>query len=294
MRASDAPVDEVERVATVLPVGKVAELLGVPAVTLRTWDARYGVGPSARTSGLHRRYTPWDVDRLRRMQRLIATGIAAGDAAQLSLQVSTPATADDQDRRIVELAESVAVAELAGVLDDHLMTHGAAATWTELVSPAFRILDERFGQVGDCTDIELLLADAVQAAVERYLDRRVLRPGPGRPVLLVQCPEERHTLPLTMLRAVLLEQGRPVILLGPGSTDQAVTQSVARSKPRVVALWALVRRPGQLRLRNRIEAAGCPVLLAGPGWPASAEPLDDLTSAVDRLTKSHRSVRRSG
>ncbi|MEV0288562.1 MULTISPECIES: MerR family transcriptional regulator [unclassified Kribbella] len=272
----------------------MARLLDIPAVTLRTWDARYGVGPSARTSGLHRRYTPWDIDRLRRMQRLIATGISAGDAAQLSLQDSLPAAAVDQDRRIAELAESVAVDELAGVLDDYLMTHGAVATWTELVSPAFRILEERFGRLGDCTDIEILLADAVQAAVARYLDRRVLKSGAGRPVLLVQCPEERHTLPLTMLKASLLEVGRPVILLGSDGTDRAVLQSVTRSKPRVVVLWALVRRPGQLRLRNRIEAAGCPVLLSGPGWPASAEPLNDLPSAVDRLTKRHRFTRNGG
>ncbi|WP_433167061.1 MerR family transcriptional regulator [Kribbella sp. CA-247076] len=287
-----ASVGEVERAATVLPVGQVARLLGIPAVTLRTWDARYGVGPSARTSGLHRRYTPWDIDRLRRMQRLIATGIAAGDAAQLSLRESTPPTAEGLDRRIVELAESVSVAELAGVLDDHLMTHGAGTTWTELVSPAFRILGERFDSVGDCTDIEILLADAVQAAVERYLDRRVLTSGRGRPVLLVQCPEERHTLPLTMLRAVLLELGRPVVLLGPGSTEQAVMQAIARSDPRVVVLWALVRRAGQLRLRNRIEAAGCQVLLSGPGWPASADALNDLPSVVDRLTKRRRPARK--
>lgn len=29
--------------------GKVAELLGVSPVTLRSWSARYGIGPSARS-----------------------------------------------------------------------------------------------------------------------------------------------------------------------------------------------------------------------------------------------------
>ncbi|MES9609103.1 MerR family transcriptional regulator, partial [Actinomadura sp. NPDC000929] len=57
-----------------LGVGAVARRLGLAAATLRTWDRRYGIGPSGRSPGGHRRYTPADVARLEAMQRLILAG----------------------------------------------------------------------------------------------------------------------------------------------------------------------------------------------------------------------------
>lgn len=65
-----------------LAVAAVAKRLGVAPATLRTWDRRYGLGPSGRTAGSHRRYTPDDVARLLVMRRLITEGYAPVDAAR--------------------------------------------------------------------------------------------------------------------------------------------------------------------------------------------------------------------
>lgn len=65
-----------------LAVAAVAKRLGVAPATLRTWDRRYGLGPSGRTAGSHRRYTPDDVARLLVMRRLITEGYAPVDAAK--------------------------------------------------------------------------------------------------------------------------------------------------------------------------------------------------------------------
>lgn len=54
--------------------------------TLRTWDRRYGLGPSDRTAGSHRRYTPEDVARLLVMRRLTLEGVAPVDAAEAALE----------------------------------------------------------------------------------------------------------------------------------------------------------------------------------------------------------------
>jgi DNA-binding transcriptional MerR regulator len=69
-----------------LAVAAVARKLGVAPATLRTWDRRYGLGPSARTAGSHRRYTPEDVSRLLVMRRLTIEGVAPGDAARAALE----------------------------------------------------------------------------------------------------------------------------------------------------------------------------------------------------------------
>jgi hypothetical protein len=154
----------------------------------------------------------------------------------------------------------------------------------ELIAPAFRALGSRYEHRSDCTDIELILARSVEAAVERYVVRRKLWSGDPEPVLLVHCPQERHTLPLTMLTTVLLERSQPVVLLGPDTTEAAILQSISRASPHAVVLWATARRPGQLRIRNLATATGFPTFTAGPGWPPSTHPLADLRTAADTLT----------
>ncbi|GAA3444645.1 MerR family transcriptional regulator [Planomonospora venezuelensis] len=66
-------------------IGAVARRLGVPAPTLRTWNLRYGLGPSRRSPGGHRRYDAGDLRRLEEMNRLIRSGVPAADAAKLVL-----------------------------------------------------------------------------------------------------------------------------------------------------------------------------------------------------------------
>jgi MerR family transcriptional regulator, light-induced transcriptional regulator len=64
------------------PVGAVAERLGVSTSTLRSWERRYGLGPTHRTGGNHRRYGPVDLQRVQLMARLTAAGIPAQAAAE--------------------------------------------------------------------------------------------------------------------------------------------------------------------------------------------------------------------
>lgn len=270
---------------TVLPVGQVSALLGIPAVTLRTWDSRYGVSPSERTAGQHRRYTEADVERIRRMQRLITRGVSAQDAARLSgpsaSTIVDSATAADW---LISSTEELRTAEIEDLFDTCLDQRGAGRTWTEIVAPAFRQLGVRFAAAADCTDLELLLSSAFAAAIDRYLHRRQLRPDSAHPTLLVHCPEERHTLPLTVLRAVLLERSQPVVLLGPETTPTAVMDSIARANPVSVVLWASMRRPGQAQLRRRVERTGHQLFTAGPGWPRQNEPLANLADATSALS----------
>ena len=66
----------------------MAEELGVPASTIRSWEARFGVGPSARTSGGHRRYTDADVAQLRALRDLISRGHGLGRSGSTAVATS--------------------------------------------------------------------------------------------------------------------------------------------------------------------------------------------------------------
>ena len=55
------------------PVGKfkiqtVAEMTGVPASTLRTWEQRYGFPSPDRTASAYRMYSQSDIDQIARRQ----------------------------------------------------------------------------------------------------------------------------------------------------------------------------------------------------------------------------------
>jgi transposase-like protein len=80
-RASVRVQNRIERQVPALTVAAVARRLGVAPATLRTWDRRYGLGPSAHAAGSHRRYTADDVARLLVMRGLTLDGVAPSEAA---------------------------------------------------------------------------------------------------------------------------------------------------------------------------------------------------------------------
>ncbi|WP_282946195.1 MerR family transcriptional regulator [Cellulomonas endometrii] len=67
-----------------LTVAAVAGRLGVAPATLRTWDRRYGLGPSEHTAGAHRRYSAADLARLMTMRSLTLDGVPPSDAARVA------------------------------------------------------------------------------------------------------------------------------------------------------------------------------------------------------------------
>lgn len=93
------PAAEGEQVGDAVPpeptltVSAVARRMGVAPPTLRTWDRRYGLGPSGHTAGAHRRYTSGDVARLLVMRRLTLEGVSPADAARIAK--ATPVQGDD-------------------------------------------------------------------------------------------------------------------------------------------------------------------------------------------------------
>ncbi|WP_308257344.1 MerR family transcriptional regulator, partial [Pseudonocardia lacus] len=73
---------EQEDAGDVLGVAAVARRIGVAPATLRSWHRRYGIGPSAYSSGARRAYTAEDVARLEAMHAAMVRGSSAADAAR--------------------------------------------------------------------------------------------------------------------------------------------------------------------------------------------------------------------
>lgn len=167
-----------------LTVAGVARTLGVAASTLRTWDRRYGLGPSVHQAGSHRRYTPKDVARLQVMRRLTLRGVAPVDAARIATEADDGAFApqprtslESEDVVVDPLTLAAALIEpdlrrVDAILARSVRTSGIVKTWTELVQPAQNMLGQRHQAIAvhPGAEPEGLLESAVMQAV-REVDR---------------------------------------------------------------------------------------------------------------------------
>ncbi|MGW3962528.1 MerR family transcriptional regulator [Amycolatopsis sp. NPDC005003] len=257
---------------------EVARALGVSQVTLRTWEQRYGIGASEREENGRRRYTPEDVERLRRMRALQAQGTRAREAAELVLSRSAAeTTAGRRRQRIAEAAELLDVATMGSLVDDALATLGVATSWTEVVAPVLRAIGERWAKAGDRTAMaaEWALAAAASTALDRLRTSAPARAGRG-PALFVCGPAERHELPIKMLSAALGDTGAPAMYLS-GLVPIDVLRVVAgRYAPSAVVVWSMTSPSADVRTLHTLHTEGIPVRPAGPGWrglPTVGEPL---------------------
>ncbi|AUI58198.1 MerR family transcriptional regulator [Amycolatopsis sp. BJA-103] len=281
-------VDEMSADAGAWTPGMVAEELGVSPVTLRTWASRYGVGPSLRAEGRHRRYSDADVRRLQHMQRLIGRGIRAREAAAAVFSGVDEALPEvSPDRRVGELeqaSENLEFPTIAALLDETLDAMGAAKMWTEVLLPILRNLGGRWLRGDVCFEAEWALTTEVSFALQRYV-ARFAGVRADRSVLIACCPGERHSLPVEVLRASLAETGIPAVYLGHMVPAATTAGMVARLGPALVVLWSMSPATVDLLLCRRLQRKGFAVAVAGPGWKGldvrGAPWVDDLAGALD-------------
>lgn len=193
-----------------LAVAAVARRLGVAPATLRTWDRRYGLGPSEHTAGAHRRYTGADVERLMVMRRLTATGVAPADAARVALDAD-PSAADQlvgasrTPAAVVEAALAAAARPAEAQRLDSLLRIGddqdVIAWWTDLVAPARELLARRTELDPPGQEADLMVQMGVCAAVRDRMTSVAVHPTGV--VLLLAPPGEVRPLVLHAVAAAV-------------------------------------------------------------------------------------------
>jgi len=101
-----------------LGVAAVARRLGIAPATLRTWDRRYGIGPTDHAPGRHRRYSTGDMARLELMQHALVRGAGPAEAARYALDARLPrpdADPPDRPRALVPPGGRSADDDLGGI-----------------------------------------------------------------------------------------------------------------------------------------------------------------------------------
>ncbi|MCK2220327.1 MerR family transcriptional regulator [Actinomadura sp. ATCC 31491] len=255
----------------------------MPTPTLRTWDRRYGLGPSRRSSGGHRRYDSADLWRLGQMRRLVGQGVAPAEAARQALAAPLPPAASaavasppaasppvevaDRLARLERATARMDVRTLSAALPEALAALGVVWTWEKLVLPVLTAVTHDQERTGAGVEVEHLLSERVLAALAHHAQS--LRTDGARPALLACAEEEQHSLPVHALAAALAEQGVTTWVLGARTPYRALGDAVRRVRPGAVFVWSQQEAtgdPAPLAALPRPRPA-CRVVVGGPGWP---------------------------
>ncbi len=317
--SGNLPQDSLE--TGTLSIAVVSSETGVPAHLLRKWEDHYGFPSPLRNSQGVRRYPVTQVHTLREIKRLVDLGKRPGEAIRACVHqryelvrqqpaepvdawtstasdpVSLPVTA--RDGVVAQCLRAVQAMDAEGLhrlLDRSLVSLGAQHFIGLTVAP----LTEAIGECWVAGNIrphqEHLFSDTLEAVLFDLHLRLQLPFGQPR-VLLCTPPGERHTLGLSMLRAVLADAGAHCVWLGSEVPVADVAEAVLAHRIDIVAVSispAYRQRLAAQTLEElrRLVPAPVPVWLGGAGAaelvavPPGVKRFDSALDAMAELRRS--------
>jgi DNA-binding transcriptional MerR regulator len=260
-----------------LTVAAVARRLGVAPATLRTWDRRYGLGPSIHEAGAHRRYRPSDLAKLMMMRRLISAGVSPCDAADQAkvhkgdINVATIVedylVREDLVQALHKAAKFLDKKFIEAVLRKELAENGVEQSWSEIIVPLLLLVGNEWEATGEGVEVEHLLSELLKGILREHIEE-IKKPVNTNPVLLASVGEETHSLALHALAAALAERKIETYFLGARTPLAALCGVISRSAPPAVFLWAQLPQNADPKFFNEIPAIrpAPRVIVGGPGW----------------------------
>ena len=284
-----------------LTVAAVARRIGVAPATLRTWDRRYGLGPSSHEAGEHRRYCPNDLAQLTLMRRLIISGVAPADAAVRAKAHSGSVSVENviQDFEVREdvvdslhrAAKSLDKNFVETLLRKDISENGVIASWTEVIVPLLFLVGDEWAATSAGIEVEHMLSEIIKRLLREGV-AEIKEPVNTQPVLLASVGEELHCLALHALAAALAEKGIETFFLGARTPLEAISGMVKRAAPPAVFLWAQLEQNSDPKFFNELPVVrpAPRVIVGGPGWNretcADVVVAQDLTHACDEIERA--------
>lgn len=278
-----------------LRIGELSRRSGVSPELLRAWERRYDLLRPTRSHGGLRLYTPADLERVRAMQRHLAAGVAAAEAARLAaaedVPVPEPSRAPHAAREA--LATAFAAFDEAGahaVLDSLLAGTTLDAALSRVIVPYLHELGERW-ENGDATVAEEHFASGVLRGRLLGLARDWGR-GIGPRVVLACAPGEQHDLGLIAFGLALRGRGWSIGYLGTDTPLESVESAAHAFAPAFVVISSVSAERLQAHAEDLKRLARNQRLCLGGAGAAGVElDLDvprlsgDPVDEADRLTE---------
>jgi methanogenic corrinoid protein MtbC1 len=280
-----------------LRIGQLSAATGVDPATLRSWEARYGVPASARTSGGQRRYPVSEVDRIAAMVRLIQAGYRAAEAARAVAEVGLAPRAPASGPAVPgpdDLLDALVRGDLEAL---HVLDAMAAGSRIEdvigkIVSPIMN----RVGRLWADGTIDVAQEHAASALVGAWLGAQTKSvPPPLQAGLVITAAPagERHELGLVMFGVYLRRQGVSVLHLGADVPVIDLAAAAAARAAEVVCLGVStdLARDGYVDTVTRLGRLEIPprVCVGGP-WKPPPVPGAEVVTLPDDYARAAAQV----
>jgi len=260
-----------------LTVAAVARRIGVAPATLRTWDRRYGLGPSEHQEGEHRRYCPADLARLTTMRRLIVAGVSPADAAEQAksfkgeLKIKKIVKEFEVREEVVEALykalQSFDRAFVEGTLAHEISEYGVEGAWADVIVPTLFLIGQDWETEQKGIEVEHMFSEILKRTMHNQVVE-LKKPLNSRPVLLAAVGEELHSLPVYALAAALCERNVETYVLGARTPLSALSAMISRCAPPAIFLWAQLPKNAEAKYWQEIPSIrpAPRVIVGGPGW----------------------------
>jgi DNA-binding transcriptional MerR regulator len=276
--------------SALLRIGELSKRSGVSPELLRAWERRYRLLEPTRSAGGLRLYSSADVQRVQAMQRYLAEGLAAAEAAALAtrplVEDRDASTAPAAARRELDAALSVFdEARAHRILDELLGAATLDSILSEVVVPYLHEVGERWER-GETSVAQEHFATSVLRGRLLGLARGWDR-GLGPRVLLACAPGERHDLGLLAFGLALRARGFRIFYLGADTPVDSVAGAARVVKPDFVVVSAVTAEPLRSAARELRELARHYRLCLGGAGAAEVE-IGALTLTGDPVEEADR------
>lgn len=236
--ASDSTLTE--HPLSLVPIRTIAALTGVNAMTLRTWERRYGLIEPRRTATGHRLYTQTHVEAIRRVVSLVQQGVPISRVRDILQADRAQSQRGDETwlqyrRDMLAAVSRFDERETDRIYDDALSLYSVATVTRRLVLPLFEELGRRWQSIEGAIAEEHFFATYMRSKLGTRLQHRI-RYADG-PRLIVAClPGEHHEIGLLLFGLVAHEAGFHTVLLGADTPLREVAHAHRRIGGRAIVL----------------------------------------------------------
>jgi DNA-binding transcriptional MerR regulator len=225
-----------------LRIGALSRRVGVSPELLRAWEQRYGLLQPSRSAGGFRLYSNVDEARVQSMQRHLAAGLSAAQAARLALAETDGGGADDDDvsARLAQWSSDLKAAldrfdepAAHAALDRLLAAFRLQTVLRDVVVPYLSELGSRWERGEASVAQEHFASNLLRGRLLGLARGWAEATGPR--AVLACAPGELHDLPLISFGLALAARGWSITYLGPDTPIATIKEALGvRARPLVV------------------------------------------------------------
>lgn len=269
------------------PISHIAELTGIPPITLRAWERRYGLPKPRRTASGHRLYSMEEVELIQRVTRLMEKGYTVSRAMERVRLEQHQAAAEPMGaeekwqgyrERLLSAVDRFDTAGLDAAYSEPLTLFPIDLIIDQVMLPVLETLGEQWEERADGIAREHFFSAFLRNKIGSRFNHEINR-SQGPAIILACLPGELHEMGLMLFGLAATSRGYRVLYLGPSLPLAQLPPVVERVRPVAIALSGTSQTCDaglQTELTRLLNKVDIPVYLGGEMSESAREQLAQL------------------